>query len=353
MEIKILVIGPSPLRSKGGMASVIDEIQKDENLNKNARIDIYESYTDGNRIHVLLYSVYAYIRFLCTKRNYDIYHIHAASYGSTFRKGLYVDAVKHWGKKVIFHIHGSEYVKFYDSLTERKKKMVKEILHKPDTVVALSQDWKDKFDKMFGLTNCVVLENGINMDALKLAICDPGEHIKEFAVLGRLGKRKGTYDLIETMEIVVKTEPEIICYLAGDGEIDKVNEAVHEKNLENNIKVLGWVSGQEKIELLSKVATVILPSYNEGLPMSILEGMACGKAIISTKVGAIPEVIKEENGILLEPGDVRGLAEAILDICSSPEKAGAYGANNIALVRENFSMDVMHEKLKKIYEEEY
>lgn len=58
--------------------------------------------------------------------------------------------------------------------------------------------------------------------------------------------------------------------------------------------------------MLKKSATLVLPSYHEGLPMSVLEGMASGKAIISTTVGAIPEVIKEQNGILVQPGDVHG-----------------------------------------------
>lgn len=65
-------------------------------------------------------------------------------------------------------------------------------------------------------------------------------------------------------------------------------------------------------ELLRKSSVLVLPSYNEGLPMAILEGMACGKAIISTTVGAIPEVVKKENGILVQPGDVTALANVTL-----------------------------------------
>ena len=105
--MKILVIGPSPIRSKGGMATVIEEIVKDKKLNEEFEIDVYESYIDGNKLKVLLFSLLSFVRFYFTKRNYDIYHIHAASYGSTFRKGLYVHAAKKWGKKVILHIHGA------------------------------------------------------------------------------------------------------------------------------------------------------------------------------------------------------------------------------------------------------
>ena len=82
--MRILVVGPSPTRSKGGMATVIEEIEKDKTLNSKFNIDIYESYIDGNKLKVLFFSLFSFIRFYFTKRNYDIYHIHAASYGSTF-----------------------------------------------------------------------------------------------------------------------------------------------------------------------------------------------------------------------------------------------------------------------------
>lgn len=135
------------------------------------------------------------------------------------------------------------------------------------------------------------------------------------AEIGRLGQRKGTYDLIDAIDIARKSVPNIKCYLAGDGDIEKVKDLVKTRKLEKNIEVVGWADFDKKLELLSSVSTVVLPSYNEGLPMSILEGMACGKAIVSTTVGAIPEVINKENGILVEAGDVKALSEALVE-CS-------------------------------------
>ena len=143
--MKILVIGPSPTRSKGGMATVIEEIAKDKKLNEKFDIDIYESYIDGNKLKVLFFSLFSFIRFYFTKRNYDIYHIHAASYGSTFRKGLYVHAAKKWGKKVILHIHGAEYMLFYEKSNQKDK--IVSILKEADEVIALSAEWKKKFDE--------------------------------------------------------------------------------------------------------------------------------------------------------------------------------------------------------------
>ena len=304
--MKVLVVGPSPTKSKGGMATVIEEIAKDKRLNGKFDIDIYESYVDGNKLKVLLFSVFSYLRFYFTKRNYDLYHIHAASYGSTFRKGWYVRAAKKWGKKVILHIHGAEYMIFYEK--SNKKEKIRSILNTADKVIALSDEWKHKFDRTFGLTNCVVLENGIDTERLQPAITSCQEHPHTFVSLGRLGERKGTYDLITAIEQAKIEVPDIKCYLAGDGEIEKCNDLIKQKRLDNNIIVVGWADFDKKLELLRKSSVLVLPSYNEGLPMAILEGMACGKAIISTRVGAIPEVVKKDNGILIQPGDVNALA---------------------------------------------
>ena len=220
-----------------------------------------------------------------------------------------------------------------------------------DEVIALSADWKKKFDETFGLKNCVILENGIDTERLKPAITSVKDHPHTFVSLGRLGERKGTYDLIKAIERVKVQIPDIKCYLAGDGDIDRCKQIVEEKNLKSNIFIVGWADFDRKLELLKKSSVLVLPSYNEGLPMAILEGMACGKAIISTTVGAIPEVINnKENGILIQPGDVKALANALVECSTNTSMVAQMSQNNIKKIDSNYSMKTMHEKLALYYE---
>ena len=348
--MRVLVIGPSPTRSKGGMATVISEIAGDKELCRKYNINIYESYIDGGLIIRTIYSIYAFIIFCLTKKNYDVYHMHMASWGSTFRKGFYVRLAKEWKKKVIIHIHGAQYMEFYSKQSLRKKKKVINILQSADILIALSDSWEKKFEKELGLTNCVSLPNGINTDEFVNAIWNMGENRNAFLFMGRLGERKGAYDLVNAVEIVVKQNPFIKLFMAGDGEIDKIKAEISQKGLNNCIEVVGWVDLNEKKELLKKVSTVVLPSYNEGLPMSVLEGMASGKAIISTTVGAIPEVVKEDNGILIQPGDVHALADALVKCSSDVEMISHMSIANIKKINQNFSMKKMHDVLSQYYE---
>ena len=347
--LKVLMIGPSTTKSKGGMATVIKEIQDDEDMNRQFQIDYYSSFIDGNIFVRFIYSIYAFLVFYFTKRQYDVYHIHLASRGSTFRKGYYIKVAKRWRKKVIAHVHGAQYMEFFDEISLKKKEKVFEILNNADKVIALSEDWKAKFIKSFNLKNCVVVENGINVETYKCSRICNAQTDKSFLCLGRLGKRKGSYDIVDAVSIAAKRDPSIKVFLAGDGEIQEIKDKVNSSQLKSNVYVVGWVDMDEKLSLLSKVSTVLLPSYNEGLPMSILEGMASGKAIISTTVGAIPEVIKEENGVLINPGDISGLADALTLLCGNRILIQRYSENNIKLIEERFSTKIMHKSIMQIY----
>lgn len=349
--MKVLVVGPSDTKSRGGMATVIRDIRYSKVLNSRFDINIFASYIDGKLPVRLLYCMGAFLRFLMIYKQYDLFHLNTASYGSTFRKNWYLKVIKKAGKKAVVHIHGSKYLVFYEQLNERRRKQVLQYLNSADLVLALSRDWKEKFDTIFGLENCQVLENGIDVDTYAEAITRNQETVHSFAVLGRLGQRKGTYDLLDAVETAAVEVPDLKCYLAGDGEVEKVKEKIQERGLENHISVLGWIEGKEKIRLLKKISTVVLPSYHEGLPMSILEGMAAGKAIISTNVGAIPEVVGKENGILIEAGDIQALADALIRCCKDTELVKQMSANNVDKVHSRFSIERMHTRLAEYYEQ--
>lgn len=349
--MKVLVVGPSDTKSRGGMATVINGIRNSKVLNEKYDIDIFSSYIDGNILTRLLYSIYAYIRFLFVYKKYDLFHIHNASFGSTFRKRHYLRKIKKANKKAIAHVHGAKYLIFYDGLNDKKKAKVLDYLNSADIVIALSDDWKEKFENTFHITNCYSLNNGIDTEEFEKSVCDLEIYKNTFAFMGRLGERKGAYDLVDAVEIAVKVNPKIKVMMAGDGEIERVKHLIKSKSLESNIEVIGWIGFEEKINLLKKSATVVLPSYNEGLPMTVLEGMAAGKAIISTTVGAIPEVIKEENGILIEAGDIKTLADALVKCSTDIEMIKNMSVNNLEKIDREFSMKIMHEKLDEYYQD--
>ncbi len=347
-KVKILEIGPSPYKSNGGMATVIKEIIDDQKLNQHYIIDFFESYVDGSFIKRMLVSIYEYEKFKLIYKKYDIFHIHMASYGSTFRKGYYIHFLKKNNKKVILHIHGAEYLKFFNGLNSRKKRIVENIWNEADYVVVLSDKWKKIFEKIFTNSKIVVINNGIDTNKYKVAQNSVDEFKDVFVLLGRLGRRKGIYDVIAATQKLVNRGFSPKIYLAGDGEVAKVMKIIKNHNLDKYIEVTGWVDMEQKVKILKKSSTLLLPSYNEGLPMSILEGMASGKVIIASNVGAIPEVVDLNNGILVSPGDVDKLTLAMEKVMLDLDFDRKCSKDNIQKVQENYSLDAMHKKIENL-----
>lgn len=349
--MKVLNIGPSLNKSRGGMATVIKGIHDSEVLNESYDIDFFTSFIDGVKIWRVIYSIFAIIHFRFIYKKYNLFHIHVASYTSTVRKLMYADFLKKHKKKVIIHIHGGSYIKFYNGLTKEKQEKLTSKLNNVDMVIALSEEWKMRLEDCIGIKNCVVLKNGIDISKFSDAVTSVADNQKSFLMLGRLCKNKGVYDLIEAVEMIKREEPEIQIFLAGDGEVEKVKMLVQKKGLQHNLHVVGWIDSAEKISLLKKVSVLILPSYHEGLPMSILEGMAAGKAIISTKVGAIPNVVNSENGILIDAGDVSSLIAAMKLCLNSEEMLRSMSEKNRKKIEEYYNSEKMHALLANYYDE--
>jgi glycosyltransferase involved in cell wall biosynthesis len=115
------------------------------------------------------------------------------------------------------------------------------------------------------------------------------------------------------------------------------------------VQFAGWVSGTKKAELLNKCDIYVLPSYNEGLPISILEAMSYGKPVISTNVGGIPEIVKPGfNGWLFQPGDRDALNGIILEVLAEKEKLKQYGINSMT-VSAGYTPQSVVKSLEQLY----
>lgn len=350
--IRVLEVGPSPFRSKGGMATVIKEFLNDDLSDEmNISVDYYETYVDGNKIYRLFFCLFSFFKFLFCFRKYDIFHIHVASYGSTFRKCKYINFLKYFNQKIVLHMHGAEFESFFINLNNSKQEYIKNSFNKCDKIIVLSESRKEKIDFLLQNNKSIVIPNGISISNLKGLKDDFNNTIGNFLFLGRIGKRKGAFDLLKACNILKQKKYRFNLFMAGDGEINLANEYIKENKLEDFVCVKGWVDQTGKIDLLNKTSVLVLPSYNEGLPMAILEAMASKKVIISTFVGGIPEVVSEENGFLIKPGDIDGLVNTMIDCITNKRKVELMAYNSKNKFLNNFEMNIMHTKIYSLFKE--
>ena len=173
-----------------------------------------------------------------------------------------------------------------------------------------------------------------------------------FVFLGRLGERKGVSDLINAFKGVVKVHPKARLLLGGDGEIKKYQAMVNELEISEHVDLLGWVAGDIKINILKQADAYVLPSYNEGFPMGVLEAMSCKIPVIASTAGGIPDAITNNiDGLLIEPGDVESLKMAMNRLIEFPVETEKMRDAAKQRFLNNFSPSVIIPRLQTIYKE--
>ncbi len=342
----ILTIGTDYQNPSGGIAFVLQEyamLFRPFNFicTTKSRGKISKAFT---LISALIKFTYALIF-----KDIRIIHIHSASYNSFFRKLIFVKIALRFKKKIILHIHGGSFNTFYENSKDNKREKIKYIINKVDGIVCLSKFWESYFSSNFNPKRIYIIPNIVPSPKEWNAIKNNRKQY-HFLFLGKVCKEKGCWDLLEVIhENKTLLWGKAIFHIGGNGETEKLKQLIKEYNIADIVKFEGWISGDKKIKLLQNSDIYILPSYNEGLPISILEAMSYSMPILSTTVGGIPEVVDESNGILTEPGNKVQLWESIqLLLSKTPEERAAMGLNSYNKVKPHLPSSVK-EELDSLY----
>ena len=319
---QVLTIGCECDNPKGGVAYVLNAYKR----------HIYSPFKfvansgEGNALRKIWMLIRSYIK--CewlehTDKDIQFIHIHTASYNSFKRSALYIKQAKRNGKKVIAHIHGGGFREFRLTCPG----FVDMCLKKCDAVIALSENWRKYFVEEVGLKNVYVVNNIIDTPKIQKIEKDGRFHL---LFLGLITEAKGIFDLLDVIaEHKSEWNDKVVLHIGGKGKVEQLMKVIKESGIENLVKYEGWVSGEKKSELLNMADAFILPSYTEGMPISILEAMSYGLPVLAMPVGGIPEVINDENnGLVFQPGDKTTIFEAINKILNNSELCRNMGAQS-------------------------
>lgn len=336
--------------ARGGMRSVVEAYRQDGFLGRED-VTLVAAYADGSflrRQWVLLVGLAQFVTLLAT-RDVELVHCHAAMRGSFWRKGLFASLARLFGVPVVLHLHGSEMKGFYASQPGFAKALIRRHLEKATRVLVLSQSWKDFVGSIAPAARIIVVPNYTMVPPAT----DPAlKREQEILFLGLVGNRKGVFDLIPAFAEVHKRFPQARLVIGGNGEVERAAELVRSLGLEDSVVLAGWVDGAQKTKLLEAASIYVLPSYNEGLPMSVLEAMAAGLPVVTTGVGGIPELITPGvDGLLVEPGDRQALAQALESLLEDASRREAIASAGRRRVEQHYSDTVILPRLHQIYAE--
>ena len=200
------------------------------------------------------------------------------------------------------------------------KTFVRFVLTRSDVILCQSSEWKELFKTLTKLPDSrfVVIKNWLNPETyFHIPLKRKEKNKLNVLFLGWIERNKGIYNLIEAVSSDNTLQSNFTYIICGKGsELEEVKKQIDIKNLSKAFDFRGWVYGREKLEILSQSDILVLPSYREGLPNSLL-AMASGCSVIATDVGAIPDVIDHRrNGFLIDKSDVKQLIKAILELSS-------------------------------------
>lgn len=348
MVKRICMIVQNPM-VKGGIAAVVNGYYGSE-LEQRYEVSYIQSYKDGNKLQKIWKAIKAYCKYfneLIWKRP-NLLHVHSSFGGSFYRQIPFIYLSNWFHVPVINHIHGPEFDKFYTQASENKKKVIKKVYNRCACLITLSEEWKENFLKVVPEEKICVIEN---YSTLVNDIDYTARKVNQVLFLGAINERKGCYDIPEIVAKVVKNHPELLLVIAGDGEQENIKALLEGKGVKKNCIFPGWVRDKEKDRLLRESSFFFLPSYNEGMPMAILDAMGYSLPIITTNVGGIPKIVDEgENGFMFTPGDVEGMAQAIERLLGNQKQARQMGEKSFSIVNERYTLDIHFNKLFNLYE---
>jgi glycosyltransferase involved in cell wall biosynthesis len=216
-----------------------------------------------------------------------------------------------------------------------------------DHVITVSRESKQHLISHFGLREgrITVIPNGI-AEAGEPA---PPSGSPLIAHVARLAPEKDQETLLLAMKRVVSRFPECRLAILGEGPLkEQLIKMGGDLGLQGNLQWLGEVADVRPV--LASARFSVLSSVTEGLPMAVLESLACGRPVVATSVGAVPEVVENgESGLVVPPRDPEALADAICTLLADPERSAAMGRSGRSRVLQGYGLSSIASATEEIY----
>jgi glycosyltransferase involved in cell wall biosynthesis len=294
--------------------------------------------------------------WLIVKEKPDIVHTHSSKGGLLGRL-----AAKLCGVTPIVHTpHGHVFYGHFGPVASKVFLWIERIFSKfTDRLVALTHGEKDDYiamsvcspEKLLTIHSGVDIQqflhtNGNLAEKKRSLGLGPKEPVIGF--VGWLLPIKGPEYLLKAMDYIWPEQPETTLVMVGKGDLDvDLRAEALRKNVNGKVKFLGW--RQDIHELMPVFDIFVLPSLNEGMGRVLVEAMAAGKPVVASRVGGIPDLVRDgETGHLVPPADEKALADAILKLLKDPDQAKLMGQRGKEWCRQ-FSLEAMIAKLDDLY----
>jgi len=285
----------------------------------------------------------------------DIVHTHLAKAGALGRIAARIAGVR----TVVHTYHGSVFRGYFGQRESAVYLGIERALARITTrIVAITSGQKaDLVDlgiapssKIVGIPLGLDLDHFRELPAREAALSALGlpREGRYVAIVARLVPIKDIPTFLRALALVTESLPDVRGLVVGDGpERGAVERLAQNLGLERRCRFLGWRADLPNVYAASDV--VALTSLNEGSPVSVIEAMASGRAVVATAVGGVPDVVSEATGILVPVGDRRGFADAIVSLLRDPDRRAELGRKGREVAIRRFGSDRLIADIDRLY----
>ena len=280
-------------------------------------------------------------------------HVNMAERLSLARKCVVVVFCRSIGVPVALHLHAAQLHHTHLKLPGIARALARWALGQANVFIVLGPFARDFVVRELRVPQArvEVVVNGVPEPAFARRMAPaPGARQRLF-FLGNLSERKGVSDLLRAAKasrLFAQGKVELV--LAGGGDVAHYQALARELGLEGATRFIGWADQTTAGRLMADADALILPSYDEGLPLVILEATANGVAVICTPVAEIPHFLRDgQEAVFVRPGDIDGIAAAIDAVMSDSALRQRLEAGGRALYERQFSLRSFATNVAKVH----
>lgn len=280
-----------------------------------------------------------------------LHHFHIAGRGSTARKIILGAWARLIGATYVLHLHDYDYASDLARRPQWQFRAIRSLFQGAAQVIVL------------GKRDAATVGYSLDVPKSKLTVLrncvpDPGAAPVEARVkdrrtsilfLGQLGPRKGVPELLAALASPALENDTWQAVIAGDGPVDHYRSEAALLGLAGRVRFPGWVDAQGAETLRKQADILVLPSHAEGFAMAVLEGLAQGLAVVTTRVGAHDEVLIDgENALLVPAGDIAALSAALSRLISDRDLRTGLATAGRRLFLSQFGIDGYVDALERL-----
>lgn len=339
----------------GGMYRVVDYLmtQARDQKNASARLEGLDTRGQGSALSSLKVLARAVHTLWQGHRRGDVagVHIHLAERLSLLRKTVLMLACQALSLPMIVHLHAAQFAQFYQRLPRFARWLTRRILQIPPVIVVLGPASRRFVTEVLEVPTAKVriVPNGVPPAPLPRSL---QTRTRQILFVGNLSERKGVGDLLQALSLPGWDRAHTRVILAGGGDVAGYRHQAQALGLGDWVEWTGWVEREQVAQLMASADILVLPSYDEGLPLVILEAMAQAVAVVCTPVGEIPELMEDgQHALFVTPGDPQGLARQLQRLLHDEPLRLQLAQAGQQLHRREFSMATFDSRIAELHQE--